>query len=89
MSLPAVICEQGAPVGQVRDGDGFIFFNFRSDRAREITRALALDEFDGFERGYWPKLSGYVCLTEYDATFGLPIAFASSELTNILGGVLC
>jgi len=83
-----VICEQGAPVGQVRDGDGFIFFNFRSDRAREITRALALEGFGGFQRGYWPKLAGYVCLTEYDATFGLPIAFASSELTNILGGVL-
>jgi len=86
--VPAVICEQGAPVGQVRDGDGFIFFNFRSDRAREITRALALDGFDGFRRGYWPELAGYVCLTEYDATFGLPIAFPSSELANILGGVL-
>jgi 2,3-bisphosphoglycerate-independent phosphoglycerate mutase len=86
--VPAVICEDGAPVGQVQDGDGFIFFNFRSDRAREITRALALDNFDGFERGYWPQLSGYVCLTEYDATFGLPIAFASSELNNILGGIL-
>ncbi len=70
------------------DGDGFIFFNFRSDRAREITRAIALDGFDGFERRKRPKLAGYVCLTEYDATFGLPIAFGSTELTNILGGVL-
>jgi 2,3-bisphosphoglycerate-independent phosphoglycerate mutase len=86
--VPAVICEDGAAVGLVLDGDGFIFFNFRSDRAREITRALALEDFNGFERGYWPKLAGYVCLTEYDATFGLPIAFASSELSNILGGVL-
>ncbi|MBL0224630.1 MAG: 2,3-bisphosphoglycerate-independent phosphoglycerate mutase [Geobacteraceae bacterium] len=86
--LPAVICENGAPVGRVRDGDGFIFFNFRSDRAREITRALALERFEGFERSYWPKLAGYVCLTEYDATFGLPIAFASTEMTNILGSVL-
>ena len=86
--LPVVICENGAPVGRVRDGDGFIFFNFRSDRAREITRALALERFEGFERSYWPKLAGYVCLTEYDATFGLPIAFASTEMTNILGSVL-
>ncbi len=86
--VPAVVCEQGAPVGQVLDSDGFIFFNFRSDRAREITRALALDDFDGFARHHRPKLAGYVCLTEYDATFGLPIAFESTELKNLLGGVL-
>jgi len=86
--VPTVICGDGAPVGQVLDGDGFIFFNFRSDRAREITRALALDDCNGFSRTQRPVLSGYVCLTEYDATFGLPIAFASTELTNILGGVL-
>jgi len=86
--VPAVICEHGAPVGMVQDGDGFIFFNFRSDRAREITRALALDDFEGFVRYNRPKLVDYVCLTEYDATFGLPIAFGSTELTNILGGVL-
>jgi len=86
--VPAVICDYGAPVGQVQDGDAFIFFNFRSDRAREITRALALDGFDGFKRTSWPKLADYVCLTEYDATFGLPIAFGSTVLTNLLGGVL-
>ena len=86
--VPAVICEHGAPVGMVQDGDGFIFFNFRSDRAREITRALALDDFEGFVRHNRPKLVDYVCLTEYDATFGLPIAFAATELANILGGVL-
>ena len=86
--VPTVICEQGAPIGQVLDGDGFVFFNFRSDRAREITRALALDDCDGFPRGARPQLSGYVCMTEYDATFGLPIAFGATELTNILGGVL-
>jgi len=86
--VPAVICEEGAPVGQLLDEDGFIFFNFRSDRAREITRALALDDFDGFVRSNRPALSGYVCLTEYDATFGLPIAFASTELKNLFGGVL-
>jgi 2,3-bisphosphoglycerate-independent phosphoglycerate mutase len=82
--MPVVVADNAT----LNDGDGFIFFNFRSDRAREITRALALDDFDGFERRNRPKLAGYVCLTEYDATFGLPIAFGSTELTNILGGVL-
>src|SRR6185369_6498808 len=56
--VPCVICRDGAPVGTVRDGDGFIFFNFRSDRAREITRAIALDGFDGFERKCRLKLAG-------------------------------
>jgi 2,3-bisphosphoglycerate-independent phosphoglycerate mutase len=82
--VPVVVAENAT----LNDGDGFIFFNFRSDRAREITRAIALDGFDGFERRKKAQLSGYVCLTEYDATFGLPIAFGSTELTNILGGVL-
>ncbi|MBI2354307.1 MAG: 2,3-bisphosphoglycerate-independent phosphoglycerate mutase [Deltaproteobacteria bacterium] len=86
--VPCVICRDGAPVGAIKDGDGFIFFNFRSDRAREITRAVALDGFDDFTRRCHPKLASYVCMTEYDATFGLPIAFGPEELTNILGGVL-
>jgi 2,3-bisphosphoglycerate-independent phosphoglycerate mutase len=85
---PAVIVRDGAPVGQLRDGDGCIFFNFRSDRAREITRALALPDCPGFARQSWPKLASYVCMTEYDATFGLPIAFGPEELKNILGDVL-
>jgi 2,3-bisphosphoglycerate-independent phosphoglycerate mutase len=86
--VPCVICTGDAPVGTLQDGDGFIFFNFRSDRAREITRALALDDFDGFPRADRPKLASYVCMTEYDATFGLPIAFGPEALTNILGDVL-
>lgn len=80
--MPAVI---SGVDGSLQDGDGFIFFNFRSDRAREITRALALDEFSGFERGFRPKLAEYVCMTEYDATFNLPIAFGPEALTNIFG----
>jgi 2,3-bisphosphoglycerate-independent phosphoglycerate mutase len=86
--IPCVICADGAPAGQVRDGDGFISFNFRSDRAREITRALARDDCPGFDRHHRPSLSSYVCMTEYDATFGLPLAFGPEELTNILGDVL-
>lgn len=82
--LPAVI----APAAPINDGDAIIFFNFRSDRAREITRALTFKDFDGFSRQRVPQLAGYVCMTEYDATFGLPIAYAQQELTNLLGGVL-
>jgi len=85
---PAVIGRDGSPLGQLRDGDGFIFFNFRSDRAREITRALALPDCPGFVRKVWPSLASYVCMTEYDATFGLPIAFGPEELKKILGDVL-
>ncbi|GLI37695.1 2,3-bisphosphoglycerate-independent phosphoglycerate mutase [Geobacter hydrogenophilus] len=85
---PSVMVRDGAPVGQLRDRDGFIFFNFRSDRAREITRALALPDCEGFARQARPKLASYVCMTEYDATFGLPIAFGPEELKNILGDVL-
>lgn len=83
--IPAII---SGVDGKVLDGDGFIFFNFRSDRAREITRALALDDFSGFDRGVRPTLASYVCMTEYDATFGLPIAFGPEELTNIFGDII-
>ncbi|MBI1921474.1 MAG: 2,3-bisphosphoglycerate-independent phosphoglycerate mutase [Geobacter sp.] len=85
---PAVIVNDGRPVGSVRDGDGFIFFNYRSDRAREITRALALDDCSGFQRKHRPRLVCYVCMTEYDATFGLPIAFPSENLAHIFGEVV-
>ncbi|RII28798.1 MAG: 2,3-bisphosphoglycerate-independent phosphoglycerate mutase [Geobacter sp.] len=86
--VPSVITADGKPVGTLRDGDGLIYFNFRSDRAREITRALALSDCPGFDRQNPPHLSAYVCMTEYDATFGLPIAFGPETLTNILGEVL-
>jgi 2,3-bisphosphoglycerate-independent phosphoglycerate mutase len=86
--VPSVIMADGAQVGKVRDGDGFIFFNFRSDRAREITRALTDPEFKGFQRRILPRLASYVCMTSYDETFGLPVAFATEELKNILGETL-
>ena len=87
-AVPSVVMENGEPVGQVKNCDGFIFFNFRSDRAREITKALALPGFKGFERRFHPQLASYVCMTVYDETFGLPVAFPSEELKNILGDVL-
>jgi 2,3-bisphosphoglycerate-independent phosphoglycerate mutase len=86
--LPAVMVDGAVPVGAVQDGDGFIFFNFRSDRAREITRALTEPEFARFPRSARPNLASYVCMTEYDETFHLPIAFGPEQLKNILGQVV-
>jgi len=86
--LPSVITEGGAPVGKLSDGDAFIFFNFRSDRAREITRSFTAANFTGFQRETWPKLSSYVCMTSYDETFGLPVAFGNEELVNIFPEVI-
>jgi 2,3-bisphosphoglycerate-independent phosphoglycerate mutase len=81
---PTVIVDAGGkPVGSVRDGDAILFFNFRADRAREITRAFTQEGFHDFERKAVPRLSAYVCLTEYDKTFGLPVAFPPQDLTEI------
>jgi 2,3-bisphosphoglycerate-independent phosphoglycerate mutase len=81
---PTVVVDgEGKPVGPVRDGDAVLFFNFRADRAREITRAFTDPGFKEFDRGPVPRLSAYVCMTEYDKTFGLPVAFAPTDLTEI------
>jgi 2,3-bisphosphoglycerate-independent phosphoglycerate mutase len=86
--LPSVIIEEGKPSGKLSDGDAFIFFNFRSDRAREITRCFTEKAFTGFPREIFPKLSSYVCMTSYDEIFGLPIAFGSDDLVNIFPEVI-
>jgi 2,3-bisphosphoglycerate-independent phosphoglycerate mutase len=84
--LPAVLMDPktGKPVGTMRSNDTVIFFNFRADRAREITRTLTDPKFDGFKRNDPPKLS-FVCMTTYDETFHLPVAFGPTPLTRILG----
>ncbi len=78
---------ESGEVGTIRDGDALVFFNFRGDRAREITRALVTEDFDAFERRSAPKVQ-MVCLTEYDATLNLPVAFKPERLHNILAHVL-
>ena len=65
--VPTVVMKDGKPVATVQDGDSIIFFNFRPDRAREITRTFCCDEFDGFDRGARRNVV-YVCFTEYDVT---------------------
>jgi 2,3-bisphosphoglycerate-independent phosphoglycerate mutase len=84
----AIVDESGKPVGTVADGDGIIFFNFRADRAREITRAFTEKGFSGFERRVVPVLAGYTTMTLYDETFDLPMAFGPQHLAMILGEVV-
>lgn len=73
----------------VCDGDSVIFFNFRSDRAREITRAAVYPDFDKFERAGGYKKVFYVCMTQYDATIEhVVIAFPPRHLANTLGEYL-
>ena len=71
----------------VAPGDAVIFFNFRPDRARELTRAMVDESFDGFEREVFPKVS-FVCLTEYDPDIPAPVAFRKEFPENVLADVL-
>jgi 2,3-bisphosphoglycerate-independent phosphoglycerate mutase len=78
--------ETGEPVATISEGDAVIFFNYRSDRARQITSALAVPDFDGFDVSRRPRLH-YVCFTQYDKTYPLPIAFPPQVHREILADV--
>jgi 2,3-bisphosphoglycerate-independent phosphoglycerate mutase len=83
--LPALIFAQ--PNEQrVRDGDVVFFFNFRADRARQLSQALLLPDFTGFDRRVHPRVH-YVTMTEYDATYKVPYAFPPDSFAHILGEV--
>ena len=72
--------------GRIQDGDSVIFFNFRPDRARELTRAFVSgDDFKGFERSVTPKLADFVMLTEFAADIPASCAFGPEKLTNGIG----
>ncbi len=87
--LPTNIVEGGKPVALVEQGDSVIFFNFRPDRAREITRAFTEPDFSGFERKSGYLAPHYVCFTQYDATFAhVSVAFKPQSLKNTLGEYL-
>jgi 2,3-bisphosphoglycerate-independent phosphoglycerate mutase len=83
---PTVIVEKEEPVGPIRDGDTLIFFNFRADRARQITRALTEADFADFPRPRPPRLH-FLCFTAYKEDFDLPVAFPPLTLTHILADV--
>ncbi|MEM7146549.1 MAG: 2,3-bisphosphoglycerate-independent phosphoglycerate mutase [Verrucomicrobiota bacterium] len=83
--LPMVFSEYDSM--RIRDEDVVIFFNFRADRARQLSRAFLEEDFDGFDRGTWPRVH-YVTLTEYDETYGCPMLFPPEELVDVLGEVV-
>ncbi len=86
--LPTVIMKDGAPTATIKDKDSIIFFNFRPDRAREITRTFCADDFDGFDRGRRLDVT-YICFTEYDVTIpNKEIAFKKVSITNTFGEFL-
>lgn len=85
---PTAIVKDGQPVGIIKDKDSVIFFNFRPDRAREITRAFCDDEFTGFARDKRLDLT-YVCFTEYDPTIqNKDVAFHKVAISNTFGEFL-
>ena len=85
--LPTVITENGKPISVVKENDSVIFFNFRPDRAREITRAFCDDQFTGFDRPYIK--TDFVCFKNYDETIpNKKIAFEKEEIVNTFGEYL-
>ncbi|MGB9885832.1 MAG: 2,3-bisphosphoglycerate-independent phosphoglycerate mutase [Moorellales bacterium] len=85
---PIVLEEDGRPVATVRSGDAIIFFNFRADRARQLTRAFVDEDFSGFDRGPDRPRVHFVCLTQYDVTIPAPVAFPPETPRQTLGEVL-
>lgn len=86
--LPKVVVDEwGKAKGLVQPGDSVVFYNYRADRAREITRAFVDREFEGFTRREYPGVH-FTCMTQYDATIPAPVAFPPQELRNTLGQVL-
>ena len=82
----SIVTPAGNPLATIEEGDAVIFFNFRPDRARQLTRALAVPGFNDFPIERRPRVH-FVCFTLYDRTFGLPIAFGPNEHRNVLAEV--
>ncbi|MDH3901529.1 MAG: 2,3-bisphosphoglycerate-independent phosphoglycerate mutase, partial [Gammaproteobacteria bacterium] len=79
------IVPPGTKPVRMEDGDVIVFMNYRSDRARQITRPFIEQDFNGFEREYLPKPGSFVSLTEYKEEFDVPVAFPAQRLKNVFG----
>jgi len=85
--LPAVVTDATGPLAPMRDGDSLLCINFRSDRVRQIVRALIEDPFEGFAVASRPRLH-VTTMTQYDPTFALPAAFAPQSMARIMAEVI-
>lgn len=85
---PRLIAGPGENPACIRDGDAVFFFNFRADRARQLSRCLYDPAFTEFDRGRIPQLAAFATMTRYEAAFPMPAAFGRDELTNGLGKVV-
>src|SRR5439155_25107046 len=87
--VPAVIVDQhDHPIGSIDDDDGIFFYNFRADRARELTRALTEPTFEAFPRTVVPKLAAFATMTAYDETITHPSALPQFRLTRLLPALI-
>lgn len=85
---PRILTENGVPLGRILDGDGVFFFNFRADRARQLSHVFIDAQFEPFDRGHVPALAGFVSMTQYDPDLGVPVAFDKEPLDGTLGEVV-
>jgi 2,3-bisphosphoglycerate-independent phosphoglycerate mutase len=84
--MPAYVCVK-EPRPLVADGDGILFFNFRGDRARQLSQVVLHKDFTGFPRTYFPQVT-YLQMTQYDATFDAPVMFPPQSMQHLLGDVV-
>jgi 2,3-bisphosphoglycerate-independent phosphoglycerate mutase len=84
--MPALVCVK-EPRPLIAEGDGILFFNFRGDRARQLSQVVLHKDFKGFDRSYHPKVS-YLQMTQYDVTFDAPVMFPPQSMQHLLGQVV-
>lgn len=85
---PMVVTRNGVPVAPMRDGDAVIGFNYRSDRMRQMVRALTQPDFDGFDVAARPRVLHLATMTSYDETFSFPVAFPPFSMARIVAEVV-
>ncbi len=86
--VPALVQVKDNDCARIKSGDSVVFFNFRPDRARQITKSFIYDDFNEFDRGPNPPKVYFVCMTQYNKEYNAPVAFPPTEIKNTLGEVI-